>query len=184
MEPQVLRDLGLFVWSRTERSEMSELESRHYIGQAAAGHEALTWAQETRVAMVDLKFCDLLGTWQHVSLPLTAFAESAFEEGLGFDGSSIRGWQGISESDMLLMPDASSAILDPATETPTLSLICEISDPLTREGYSRDPRQVAKRAEEYLRASAIADTAYMGPECEFFVFDDVQYELGPNTARY
>ena len=96
---------------------MSELEARHYIGQAAAGHEALTWAQETRAAMVDLKFCDLLGTWQHVSLPIGGFDESAFEDGLGFDGSSIRGWQGISESDMLLMPDASSAILDPATDS-------------------------------------------------------------------
>src|SRR3954468_18265605 len=112
MAPQV-RDfcphLGLFSWSRKER-RMSELEEKHYIGRTAAGHEALTWAQETRAAMGDLKFCDLLGTWQHVSLPLAGFDESAFEEGLGFDGSSIRGWQGISDSDMLLMPDASSAI--------------------------------------------------------------------------
>ena len=132
--------------------------------------------------MVDLKFCDLLGTWQHVSLPIGGFDESAFEEGLGFDGSSIRGWQGISESDMLLMPDASSAILDPATEVPTLSLICEIADPLTREPYAKDPRWVARKAEAYLRASGIADTAYFGPECEFFVFDEVSYELGPNRV--
>src|SRR2546428_10253133 len=150
---------------------MTELEARHYIGQAAAGHEALTWAQETRAAMVDLKFCDLLGTWQHVSLPISGFDESAFEEGLGFDGSSIRGWQGISESDMLLMPDASSAIIDPATEAPTLSLICEIADPITREPYAKDPRRLAKRAEEYLLSTGIADTAFMSPECEFFVFD-------------
>ena len=163
---------------------MSELEARHYIGQAAAGHEALTWAQETRAAMVDLKFCDLLGTWQHVSLPIGGFDESAFEEGLGFDGSSIRGWQGISESDMLLMPDASSAILDPATEVPTLSLICEIADPLTREPYAKDPRWVARKAEAYLRGTGIADTAYFGPECEFFVFDEVSYELGPNRSHY
>ena len=163
---------------------MSELEARHYIGQAAAGHEALTWAQETRAAMVDLKFCDLLGTWQHVSLPIGGFDESAFEDGLGFDGSSIRGWQGISESDMLLIPDASSAILDPATEVPTLSLICEIADPLTREPYAKDPRWVARKAEAYLRGSGIADTAYFGPECEFFVFDEVSYELGPNRSHY
>jgi glutamine synthetase len=163
---------------------MSELEARHYIGQAAVGHEALTWAQETRAAMVDLKFCDLLGTWQHVSLPIGGFDESAFEEGLGFDGSSIRGWQGISESDMLLIPDASSAILDPATEVPTLSLICEIADPLTREPYAKDPRWVARKAEAYLRGSGIADTAYFGPECEFFVFDEVSYELGPNRSHY
>jgi glutamine synthetase len=163
---------------------MSELEARHYIGQAAVGHEALTWAQETRAVMVDLKFCDLLGTWQHVSLPISGFDESAFEEGLGFDGSSIRGWQGISESDMLLMPDASSAILDPATEVPTLSLICEIADPLTREPYAKDPRYVAQKAEAYLRSTGIADTACFGPECEFFVFDEVSYELGPNRSHY
>src|SRR5256712_13313429 len=163
---------------------MTELEARHYIGQAAAGHEALTWAQETRAAMVDLKFCDLLGTWQHVSLPISGFDESAFEEGLGFDGSSIRGWQGISESDMLLMPDASSAILDPFTEAPTLSLICEIVDPITRKPYGKDPRRLAKRAEEFLLSTGIADTAHMGPECEFFVFDEASYELGPNRSHY
>ena len=134
--------------------------------------------------MVDLKFCDLLGTWQHVSLPVAGFDESAFEDGLGFDGSSIRGWQGISESDMLLMPDASSAILDPFTEAPTLSLLCEIADPITREPYAKDPRRVAKRAEEYLRSTGIADTCYVGPECEFFVFDEVSYTSGPNEARY
>src|SRR4026208_2016795 len=98
---------------------MSERGEKHYIGRAAAGHEALTWAQETRAAMVDLKFCDLLGTWQHVSMPIRGSDEPAVEAGMGFDGSSIRGWQGISESDMLLMPDASSAILDPATQVPT-----------------------------------------------------------------
>jgi glutamine synthetase len=167
---------------------MSELETRHYLANgevtAPAARDALEWAQETRAAMVDLKFCDLLGTWQHVSLPTRAFDESAFDEGLGFDGSSIRGWQGISESDMLLMPDASSAILDPAAEVPTLSLICEISDPITREPYHKDPRGVARRAEEYLCSTGIADTAYFGPECEFFVFDEVSYDLEPNASHY
>jgi glutamine synthetase len=167
---------------------MAAEEVRHYLtnGQATVpdAREALEWARGTTAQMVDLKFCDLLGTWQHMTLPISAFDESAFDDGLGFDGSSIRGWQGISESDMLLMPDASSAILDPFTEAPTLSLICEIADPLTREGYAKDPRRIAKRAEEYLRSTGIADTAYIGPECEFFVFDEVSYELGPNTARY
>jgi glutamine synthetase len=166
---------------------MSEVETRHYLqngGEIAAARDALVWAQETQAAMVDLKFCDLLGTWQHVSLPVRAFDESAFDDGLGFDGSSIRGWQGISESDMLLMPDASSAILDPAAEVPTLSLICEISDPITREPYNKDPRGVARRAEQYLRDTGIADTAFFGPECEFFVFDEVSYTMGVNESRY
>ena len=133
---------------------MSEIVERHYLRNGSEAlpdaREALEWATETRAAMVDLKFCDLLGTWQHMTLPIRAFDESAFDEGLGFDGSSIRGWQGISESDMLLMPDPASAVLDPFTEAPTLSLICEIADPVTRLPYARDPRGVARRAEEYL----------------------------------
>src|ERR687897_83896 len=151
---------------------MAELETKHYLanGTQPDAREALEWATETRAQMVDLKFCDLFGRWQHMTLPLTSFDESAFDEGLGFDGSSIRGWQGISESDMLLVPDATSAILDPFTEAPTLSLLCEIRDPLTGEAYVRE--------------TGIADTAYIGPECEFFVFDEVSYELGPNTSHY
>ena len=150
-----------------------EEQTKHYLANGGAekpaAAEALEWAGQTQATMVDLKFCDLLGSWQHMTLPLRAFDESCFDEGLGFDGSSIRGWQGIAESDMLLMPDPSSAILDPFTEAPTLSLICEIVDPITHEPYAKDPRRVAKRAEEYLRATNIADTCYVGPECEFFV---------------
>jgi glutamine synthetase len=167
---------------------MSGIEERHYLANGGEvqphAREALEWASETRAAMVDLKFCDLLGTWQHMTLPVRAFDESAFDEGLGFDGSSIRGWQGISESDMLLLPRAETAILDPATEAPTLSLVCEVVDPVTREPYAKDPRQVARRAEEHLRSTGIADTAFFGPECEFFVFDEVHYELGPNASHY
>ena len=100
-----------------------EKELRHYLEGAVEPRAALEWSRESRAAMVDLKFCDLLGTWQHVTLPVAGLDESAFDEGLGFDGSSIRGWQGISESDMLLMPDASTAMLDPFTEVPTLSLV-------------------------------------------------------------
>jgi glutamine synthetase len=146
--------------------------------------KALDWARGAGARMVDLKFTDLLGTWQHVSLPLTALDEAAFEEGLGFDGSSIRGWKGISESDMLLIPDPATAMLDPFTEVPTLSLLCNILDPITREPYDRDPRLIAQRAEAYLVETGIADTVYFGPEAEFFIFDDVSYELGPNRAFY
>ncbi len=167
---------------------MSEIETRHYLANGAktapAAKEAIAWAGETQAQMVDLKFCDLLGTWQHMTLPVSAFDESSFDEGLGFDGSSIRGWQGISESDMLLMPDPASAILDPFTEAPTLSVVCEIADPITREPYDRDPRGVARRAEAHLRRSGIADTAYFGPECEFFVLDEVSYDLGVNHSHY
>ena len=167
---------------------MSELETKHYLSNGAAekpaAREALEWAGQTRAKMVDLKFCDLLGAWQHVSLPVGGLDESAFDEGLGFDGSSIRGWQGIAESDMLLLPDPSTAILDPFTEVPTLSLLCEIVDPVTLAPYAKDPRQVARRAEEYLRSTGIADTCYVGPECEFFVFDEVSYASSPNEARY
>jgi glutamine synthetase len=167
---------------------VSELESKHFLANGAAtkpaAAEALAWADETRAVMVDLKFCDLLGSWQHMSLPTRALDESAFGEGLGFDGSSIRGWQGIAESDMLLMPQAETAIIDPIAAAPTLSLLCEIVDPVTHEPYARDPRRVAKRAEEYLRSSGVADTAYFGPECEFFVFDEVSYELAENRSHY
>jgi glutamine synthetase len=159
---------------------------RHYLGNGTKPEpvEALAWAVEAKAQMVDLKFCDLLGTWQHMTLPVTAFDESSFDDGLGFDGSSIRGWQGIAESDMLLMPDPGSAVLDPFAERPTLSLVCEVADPTTREAYGRDPRRIARRAEEYLRETGIADTAYFGPECEFFVFDEVAYELDDNKSSY
>ena len=146
------------------------------------GRGAQVGAGDAR-AMVDLKFCDLLGTWQHMTLPIAAFDESAFDEGLGFDGSSIRGWQGISgvgHAAHAATRRARSSI--PFTEAPTLSLVCEIADPITREPYARDPRGVAQTAEEYLRSTGIADTAYFGPECEFFVFDEVSYELGPNRV--
>jgi glutamine synthetase len=167
---------------------MSQAEPRHYLTNGAAAapepKHALEWATETQATMVDLKFCDLLGTWQHVSMPLTSFGEEAFDEGLGFDGSSIRGWKGISESDMLLVPQPETAILDPFLAEPTLSLLCEIIDPITREPYSRDPRRIARRAEAYLVETGIADTAYFGPEAEFFVFDSVSYTQGPNRAHF
>jgi glutamine synthetase len=161
---------------------------RHYLTNgsevAPAPAEALEWGRSTQAQMVDLKFTDLLGSWQHMSLPLSAFDESAFDEGLGFDGSSIRGWQGIAESDMLLVPQADTAILDPFTEVPTISILCEVIDPITHEPYPKDPRRLARRAEEHLRKTGIADTAYFGPESEFFVFDSVAYDMKVNGAHY
>jgi glutamine synthetase len=167
---------------------MAADEARHYLRNgdavAPAPAEALEWGRDVEAKMVDLKFCDLLGSWQHMTLPLSAFEESAFDDGLGFDGSSIRGWQDISESDMLLMPQAETAIIDPFTAEATLSLVCEVVDPMTRQPYSKDPRRIARRAEEYLRETRIADTAFFGPECEFFVFDSVSYELADQRAHY
>jgi glutamine synthetase len=165
---------------------MQETTAKHYLanGTQPKADDALAWALETKATMVDLKFCDLLGSWQHMTMPIRALDVNAFEEGLGFDGSSIRGWQGIAESDMLLIPDPGTAVLDPFTAEPTLSLVCEIADPVTRDPYHRDPRRIARRAEEHLEATGIADAAYFGPECEFFVFDEVSYELGIQKASY
>jgi glutamine synthetase len=163
---------------------MSEIEFKHYVEGSPDPRGALEWAGETEAKLVDLKFCDLLGSWQHMTLPIGSFDESHFEEGLGFDGSSLRGWQDVSNSDMLLMPQADTVTLDPFTADPTLSLICEILDPITREPYAKDPRRLARRAEEYMLSTGIADTAFFGPECELFVFDEVSYEVGPNQAGY
>jgi glutamine synthetase len=136
------------------------------------------------LAFVDLKFTDLPGTFQHFSVPVSELPESAFEDGIGFDGSSIRGFQQIQESDMLLVPDPSTAHVDPVLEVPTLSIICNVVDPVTRSAYSRDPRHVAQKAEDYLIESGIATTSYWGPEAEFYIFDSVHYEVTEQGARY
>src|SRR6266540_5134795 len=136
------------------------------------------------VEMVDLKFTDLPGTWQHMQMPIEALDVDDFTHGLGFDGSSIRGFQTIDESDMLLLPDPSSAIIDPFYDLPTLSLVCSIADPVTEEPYSRDPRYIAVKAERHLEAGGVADTAYFGPEAEFFVFDHIAYEQREHRAFY
>src|SRR5271166_3997173 len=137
--------------------------------------EALRFAREQGAKMVDFKFVDLPGTWQHFSIPIEAMEEAIFSEGIGFDGSSIRGFQEINESDMLLMPDSETAIMDPFTAAPTLSLVCSVAEPGTLAPYSRDPRYIAKKAEAYLRQTGVADVAYFGPEAEFFVFDNVRF---------
>jgi glutamine synthetase len=154
------------------------------IASATTATEVLDFAAERGVRMVDLKFIDLPGTWQHMSLPLSALDADDFDAGLGFDGSSIRGFQEIHESDMLLMPDPTTAFVDPYYEIPTLSLICSVADPVIGEPYGRDPRFVAGKAERHLIASGIADVAYFGPEAEFFVFDHLAYEQREHRAFY
>ena len=146
--------------------------------------DALAMAAAHGVRMVDFKFTDLPGTWQHITLSIHALDESSFEAGLGFDGSSIRGFQEISESDMILVPDPTTAVIDPFHEQRTMSIICNIFDPVTREPYSRDPRYVAQKAEGYLIETGIADTCYMGPEAEFFIFDHVAFDQTVNRAFY
>lgn len=134
------------------------------------------------IKLIDLKFTDLLGTWQHFTTTLTEYNEDIFADGLGFDGSSIRGWRVINASDMLVIPDPDTAWLDPFNTEPTLSFICTIQDPITREPYDRDPRGVAEKAEAYLKSTGIADTAYFGPEAEFYIFDDVRFDYTANTS--
>ena len=146
--------------------------------------EVIEYCREQGVRMVDLKFMDFPGLWQHFSVPISQLSEESFEEGYGFDGSSIRGWQPINASDMLVIPDPATAQLDPFTEVPTLSLICNIVDPLTKEKYSRDPRNIAQKAEAYLKFTGIADTAYFGPEAEFFIFDDIRFDQNEHSGYY
>jgi glutamine synthetase len=146
--------------------------------------EVLKFAEKKGVKIVDFKFVDLLGQWQHTSMPLHKLQDDSFTEGFGFDGSSIRGWKAINESDMVFKPDASTATIDPFYKEPTLSLICDIVDAVTRQPYSRDPRYIARKAEQYLKQTGLGDTAYFGPEPEFFVFDDVRFLEGPNTSFY
>lgn len=141
-------------------------------------------AEKHRAQIVDLKFVDMLGTWQHCSYPLDTWDEGTFEEGVGFDGSSIRGWQAINMSDMLAIPDSKTAVLDPFFKEPTLSVIANIVDPITKQDYTRDPRHIARKAVAYLQGTGIADTAYVGPEPEFFIFDDVRYKSGMNGTMY
>ncbi|MBN1787612.1 MAG: type I glutamate--ammonia ligase [Sedimentisphaerales bacterium] len=146
--------------------------------------EFFEFCKKNNAKMVDLKFVDLLGTWQHCSYPVDILDEGTFKEGLGFDGSSIRGWQGIHMSDMLAIPDPNTAVLDPFFKEPTVSVLANIVDPITREEYSRDPRHVARKGAKYLKETGIADTCYIGPEPEFFIFDEVRYEQNQHTGMY
>ncbi|MEZ4501690.1 MAG: type I glutamate--ammonia ligase [Dehalococcoidia bacterium] len=146
--------------------------------------ELLTLAQSNGIRRIDLKLTDLPGRWQHFTIPVSRLTEGLVRDGNGFDGSSLRGFQQIQESDMLAMLDIDTAVIDPIPGAPTISIICNVEDPLSRQRYSRDPRNVARKAEEYLKTTGIADTAYFGPELEFFIFDDVRYQQGQHTAFY
>jgi glutamine synthetase len=164
---------------------MTPLTVERYVsGREVQAKDVLALAQEHGVRMVDFKFTDLPGTWQHLGLSIHALDEDAFAEGLGFDGSSIRGFQEIAESDMILLPDPATALVDPFHEQKTMSVVCTVIDPITREPYSRDPRYVAQKAERYLIETGIADTCYMGPEAEFYIFDHVAFDQQAHTAFY
>ncbi len=146
--------------------------------------DAIEFGKAQGAVMVDLRFIDLPGMWQHTSVPIHRLDEDAFEDGFGFDGSSVRGFQPINASDMLIIPDPTTAKMDPYTKHPTLVLVCDIVDPITREPYARDPRYIVKKAAAYLKQTGIADTCYVGPEAEFFVFDDVRYGSTPNASFF
>jgi glutamine synthetase len=146
--------------------------------------DVLAFARERGAKMISLRFTDFIGRWRHFAVPLHELNEAVFEEGLGFDGSSIKGWLEIHNSDMLVVPDPTTAVMDPFTAAPTLSLLCSVRDPITKELYGRDPRNIAVRAEQYLKSLGFADTAYFGPEPEFFIFDGVRYENSPHHAFF
>jgi glutamine synthetase len=146
--------------------------------------DVIKLAKEKGAKIVDLRFIDMPGQWQHFSIPVSELTESLFAEGIGFDGSSIRGFQAINESDMLLFPDPNTPQMDPFTAVPTIVLICDVKDPITGANYGRDPRNVAKKAEAYVKSIGIADTIYIGPELEFFIFDDVRFDQGANYGFY
>ena len=158
-------------------------------GQAKDPKDVLKIIEKNKIEIIDLKFNDLPGLWQHFSIPAEDVMDvesptSIWTDGIGFDGSSIRGFQKIHESDMILMLDPSSAVVDPVCQIPTLSIICDVFDPMTRKAYSRDPRYIAKKAEEYLKKSNIADVSYWGPEAEFFIFNDIRFDQTENAGYY
>lgn len=146
--------------------------------------EVIEFAKKNGARQLDLRFTDLPGLSQHISYPIGQLEEDSFEDGFGIDGSSIRGWAAINESDMLLIPDASTAQMDPFFEVPTLTMVADVIDPITRQRYDRDPRWIAKKAEMYLQNSGIADTAYIGAEAEFFVFDNIRFDQNQHSSYY
>jgi glutamine synthetase len=151
---------------------------------AATPQAVINRAREAGIKIVDLRFTDLPGTWQHFSIPVKELTEDLFAEGIGFDGSSIRGFQKIHESDMLLFPDPGSAFVDPCLQVPTLTLVCDVRDPVTKQAYSRDPRYVARKAEAHLARSGVADTSYWGPEVEFYIFNSVRFDQNAHEGYY
>jgi glutamine synthetase len=146
--------------------------------------DVLALIKSKGIKAVDLRFMDFPGMWQHFTVPAHAIDEDSLTDGLGFDGSSIRGWQAINESDMLVIPQSETAFLDPFTREPTLVMICNILDPVTKKDYSRDPRNIARKAVAHLTASRLADTAFFGPEAEFFIFDSIRYDQNQHEGYY
>lgn len=146
--------------------------------------DVLAFAQESGAKQLDMRFTDIPGLQHHISYPIAMLTEDAFEDGFGIDGSSIRGWAAINESDMILIPDPSTAMMDPFYETPTLVMTGMVKDPITRQSYERDPRHIAQKAEAYLRSTGIADTCFVGAEAEFFVFDNIRFDCTPNSGYY
>ena len=144
----------------------------------------LSFVKTNNIKFIDMKFMDFPGQWQHFTIPANQLNKDTFSDGLGFDGSSIRGWKNINDSDMLIIPDANTMFVDTFIEAPTISLICDVYEPATKERYSRCPRNIVLKATEYLKSTGIADTAYFGPEAEFFVFDDVRFDSTPNGCFY
>lgn len=151
---------------------------------ATSVSEVMDIIEKNEVEFIDFHFTDFLGKEQHVSVPVSAFDEDKFEEGHAFDGSSIKGWKGIEASDMILMPDPDTARMDPFADESTLILTCSVLEPRTGKAYSRDPRSVADRAEAYLKSTGIGDTAYFGPEPEFFIFDGVSWGTQMNQSFF
>jgi glutamine synthetase len=151
---------------------------------AKTPQDVLKLAKDSGAQFLDLKFMDFPGLWQHFGTPISALALDVFDDGFGFDGSSIRGWQAINESDMLIVPDPNTAMIDPFMEPTTLSMICDVVDPFTKEKYSRCPRSIAQKAVAYLKSTGLADVAYFGPEAEFFIFDDIRFDQTPNCGYY
>jgi len=150
----------------------------------SAENKVLNFIKSKKIKFVDLKFMDFPGQWQHFTVPVSQFDKDSFVDGFGFDGSSIRGWKKINESDMLIIPDATTMFVDPFIESPTISLTCDVYEPSTKEKYTRCPRNIAQKATAHLKTSGIADTVYFGPEAEFFVFDDVRFDSQPNNCFY
>lgn len=163
---------------------MATKKKKAATGSTATPAGVSKFINDNNIEFVDFRFLDFIGTWQHFTVPASEVDKETFEEGLGFDGSSIRGWQSINASDMLLIPQQETAKVDPFMEAPTLAVICNIEDPITREPYSRDPRNIAIKAIEYLKGTKTADMAFFGPELEFFILDDVRYDQTANSGYY
>ena len=168
-----------------EGSSLASVAPGSYrVERPASSADVLALIERHEIQIVDLKFTDLPGLWQHFSITLPEVHQDLFNEGIGFDGSSIRGFQEIHESDMLLKPDPSTAFVDPVCDVPTLSIICDVFDPVLRQPYTRDPRYVAKKAENYLKSTGLATTCYFGPELEFFIFDSIRFGQDQHCGYY